>query len=87
MWWLKGCGIVTLKSHAEAVEVLDKLHDTHKLEGMDACMVLKWVDQDLQKRRKVGPDEGPMGGPGGRFGDPPPPIPPPNTYSDQLSLI
>lgn len=52
---------MTYNSHEEAQNALETLHETHTFPGMDVAMVLKWVDQDLQKRRKMGPDA--MGGP------------------------
>ena len=53
---LQRCGIVTYYTHEDAVNALDTLHETHTFPGMDLAMVLKWVDQDLQKRRKMGAD-------------------------------
>lgn len=62
---MQRCGIVTYNSHEDAARALETLHETHTFPGMDLAMVLKWVDQDLQKRRKMGQD-----GPGGpMFGE------------------
>lgn len=54
---------MTYYTHEDAVKALDTLHETHTFPGMDLAMVLKWVDQDLQKRRKMGQDF-PGGAPG-----------------------
>ena len=62
---MQGCGIVTFNTHEEALHVLDNL--VHTFTGMNDPMVLKWMDQNMQKRRRT--DEGPMPGPGGRFGE------------------
>ena len=62
---------MTYNSHEEAQNALDTIHETHTFPGMDVAMVLKWVDQDLQKRRKMGPDAvgGPMYGESQAFSD------------------
>ena len=52
---------MTYNTHEDAQNALDTLHETHTFPGMDVAMVLKWVDQDLQKRRKMGPDAGMYG--------------------------
>ena len=60
----QGCGIVTFKTHESATKALNSLDNSHTFEGMNFAMVLKWVDQDLQKRRKADHD-GFRGGSGG----------------------
>lgn len=59
---MQGCGIVTMQTHEDATRALDQLDNVHVFEGMDVAMVLKWVDQDLQKRRKMEREPGGFGG-------------------------
>lgn len=42
-----------MQTHDDATRALEQLDNVHVFEGMDVAMVLKWVDQDLQKRRKM----------------------------------
>ena len=68
----QGCGMVTMASHEEAERVLEQLDLKHTFDGLEGPMMLKWVDQELQKRRKMGaPPGGPAGFGGfGGFGGP-----------------
>ena len=61
---------MTFKTHEGATKALDSLDNRHTFEGMTVAMVLKWVDQDLQKRRKMDHD-GVRGGGGGSGNGPP----------------
>ena len=61
---------MTFKTHEGATKALDSLDNRHTFEGMSVAMVLKWVDQDLQKRRKQEHD-GFRGGGGGSGNGPP----------------
>lgn len=48
----KGCGLVTMGSNDEAAAAIDALDNKHTWEGMEAPMVVKWMDAALQKRRR-----------------------------------
>ncbi|KIZ04483.1 CUG-BP- and ETR-3-like factor 4 [Monoraphidium neglectum] len=48
----KGCGLVTMGSNEEAVAAIEALDSRHTWEGMDAPMVVKWMDVALQRRRR-----------------------------------
>jgi hypothetical protein len=48
----KGCGLVTMGSNDEAAAAIDALDNRHVWEGMEAPMVVKWMDAALQKRRR-----------------------------------
>jgi hypothetical protein len=48
----KGCGLVTMGSNEEAVAAIDALDNRHVWDGMEAPMVVKWMDAALQKRRR-----------------------------------
>eukprot|EP00884_Botryococcus_braunii_P021144 jgi/Botrbrau1/7713/Bobra.0159s0146.1 len=48
----KGCGIISMATHEDAVNIINELDLHHTWPGMDAPMVLRWVDLDLLKRRK-----------------------------------
>ncbi|GLC56141.1 hypothetical protein PLESTB_001073100 [Pleodorina starrii] len=48
----KGCGLVTMSQHPEAVAAIDALDGKHVWEGMDCPMVVKWMDTALQRRRR-----------------------------------
>lgn len=39
-------------SHGEASIAIDALDGQYSWEGMDTAMVVKWMDAQLQKRRK-----------------------------------
>lgn len=52
-----------METHEEAVQALEQLDNVHTFEGMDVAMVLKWVDQDLQKRRRMEREPGSFGAP------------------------
>lgn len=56
----KGCGMVSMSTHDEAAAALAGLDNKHRWDTMDSPMVAKWVDRELQKRRK----EGTIGYPG-----------------------
>lgn len=55
-----------MQTHEDAAQVLEQLDGTYTFDGMDTAMVLKWVDQDLQKRRRM-EREGPPSGFGGEL--------------------
>ncbi|GFR41383.1 hypothetical protein Agub_g2066 [Astrephomene gubernaculifera] len=48
----KGCGLVTMGSHAEAVAAIAALDSQYVWEGMETPMVVKWMDTALQRRRR-----------------------------------
>lgn len=48
----KGCGLVTMGSHAEAVAAIAALDSKFVWEGMETPMVVKWMDMALQRRRR-----------------------------------
>eukprot|EP00775_Hariotina_reticulata_P001643 gene1644-1985_t len=48
----KGCGLVTMGGNEEAAAAIDALDNRHIWEGMEAPMVVKWMDAALQKRRR-----------------------------------
>lgn len=48
----KGCGLVTMGSHEEAAAAIEALDNKHVWPGMDSPMVVKWMDAQLQKRRR-----------------------------------
>eukprot|EP00879_Flechtneria_rotunda_P011421 GHRR01011930.1.p1 GENE.GHRR01011930.1~~GHRR01011930.1.p1 ORF type:complete len:414 (+),score=97.93 GHRR01011930.1:226-1467(+) len=48
----KGCGLVTMGSNEEAAAAIQELDSKHVWDGMDAPMVVKWMDAALQRRRK-----------------------------------
>ncbi|WIA44418.1 hypothetical protein OEZ86_007184 [Tetradesmus obliquus] len=48
----KGCGLVTMGSNDEAAAAIDALDSKHIWDGMEAPMVVKWMDAALQKRRR-----------------------------------
>lgn len=48
----KGCGLVTMGSNDEAAAAIETLDNKHVWEGMEAPMVVKWMDAALQKRRR-----------------------------------
>ncbi|KAG2497791.1 hypothetical protein HYH03_004063 [Edaphochlamys debaryana] len=48
----KGCGLVTMSQHAEAVLAIATLDGKYVWEGMDCPMVVKWMDTALQRRRR-----------------------------------
>lgn len=48
----KGCGLVTMGSHGEAAAAISGLDGRYSWGGMDSPMVVKWMDAQLQKRRK-----------------------------------
>jgi len=48
----KGCGLVTMSTHEEACCAIVALDGRYVWEGMDTAMVVKWMDVQLQKRRK-----------------------------------
>jgi len=48
----KGCGLVTMGTNDEAVAAIEALDQKFTWEGMDAPMVVKWMDAALQKRRR-----------------------------------
>ena len=49
---LQGCGLVTMGSHDEAQAAIDALDNKYVWEGMEAPMVVKWMDAALQRRRR-----------------------------------
>lgn len=55
---VQGCGTVNMGTHAEASAALAALDNRHRWVGMDSPMVVKWVDRELQKRRKEGRQSG-----------------------------
>ena len=61
-WCLQGCGIVTMTTHEEAVKAIQRLDRQQRFPGSDQPMVVKWVDQQLQKRHRQGPMGAPMAG-------------------------
>ncbi|GFR49895.1 hypothetical protein Agub_g12000 [Astrephomene gubernaculifera] len=48
----KGCGLVTMSVHSEAVAAINALDGKFTWEGMDCPMVVKWMDTALQRRRR-----------------------------------
>jgi len=48
----KGCGLVTMGMHEEAVNAIDHLDSKFVWEGMESPMVVKWMDAALQRRRR-----------------------------------
>lgn len=48
----KGCGLVTMGSNDEAAAAIEALDNRHVWDGMEAPMVVKWMDAALQKRRR-----------------------------------
>ncbi|GAX72674.1 hypothetical protein CEUSTIGMA_g130.t1 [Chlamydomonas eustigma] len=48
----KGCGLVTMSTHEEAIAAIQALDNQHVWEGMDVPMVVKWMDAALQRRRR-----------------------------------
>ncbi|EFJ44830.1 hypothetical protein VOLCADRAFT_118581 [Volvox carteri f. nagariensis] len=48
----KGCGLVTMGSHDEAVSAIAALDSQYVWEGMETPMVVKWMDTALQRRRR-----------------------------------
>ncbi|KAG2499151.1 hypothetical protein HYH03_002733 [Edaphochlamys debaryana] len=48
----KGCGLVTMGSHNEAVAAIAALDSQFVWEGMETPMVVKWMDMALQRRRR-----------------------------------
>ncbi|KAF6260316.1 hypothetical protein COO60DRAFT_909475 [Scenedesmus sp. NREL 46B-D3] len=48
----KGCGLVTMGSNDEAAAAIDALDSRHTWDGLEAPMVVKWMDAALQKRRR-----------------------------------
>jgi len=48
----KGCGLVTMGTHEEAVAAIDALDNKFTWEGMESPMVVKWMDAALQRRRR-----------------------------------
>lgn len=48
----KGCGLVTMGSNDEAAAAIEALDNKHVWDGMEAPMVVKWMDAALQKRRR-----------------------------------
>ncbi|KAK9813350.1 hypothetical protein WJX73_001733 [Symbiochloris irregularis] len=48
----KGCGTVHMTTHDEAAAALAALDNLHKWEGMESPMVVRWMDRELQKRRR-----------------------------------
>ena len=47
--------MIAMETHAEATAALAALDNKHRWETMESPMVVKWVDRELQKRRKEGP--------------------------------
>jgi CUG-BP- and ETR3-like factor len=41
-----------MSSHEEAVLAIDSLDSKYLWEGMNSTMVVKWMDQELQKKRR-----------------------------------
>lgn len=69
----KGCGLVMMGSREAAKAALEALDGQYSWEGMQDAMVVKWMDSELQKKRKAGAE--PQGmrsrpgfGPPGRAG-------------------
>lgn len=48
----KGCGLVTMAHHDEAVAAIEALDSKYVWGGMDSPMVVKWMDAALQRRRR-----------------------------------
>ncbi|KAG2455141.1 hypothetical protein HYH02_000960 [Chlamydomonas schloesseri] len=48
----KGCGLVTMGTHNEAVSAIAALDNQYVWEGMETPMVVKWMDMALQRRRR-----------------------------------
>ncbi|GIL43414.1 hypothetical protein Vafri_1188 [Volvox africanus] len=48
----KGCGLVTMGSHNEAVAAIAALDSQYVWDGMETPMVVKWMDMALQRRRR-----------------------------------
>mmetsp|Transcript_31833 Transcript_31833/g.70722 ORF Transcript_31833/g.70722 Transcript_31833/m.70722 type:complete len:496 (-) Transcript_31833:2249-3736(-) len=48
----KGCGLVTMGTHQEAVAAIDALDNKYIWDGMESPMVVKWMDAALQRRRR-----------------------------------
>eukprot|EP00198_Chlamydomonas_reinhardtii_P006060 XP_001695396.1 RNA-binding protein [Chlamydomonas reinhardtii] len=48
----KGCGLVTMLVHDEALAAIGALDGKFVWEGMDCPMVVKWMDTALQRRRR-----------------------------------
>jgi CUG-BP- and ETR3-like factor len=48
----QGCGLITMGSHEEASNAIEALDNKHVWPGMDSPMVVKWMDAQLQKRRR-----------------------------------
>eukprot|EP00198_Chlamydomonas_reinhardtii_P014051 XP_001703388.1 predicted protein [Chlamydomonas reinhardtii] len=48
----KGCGLVTMGTHTEAVSAIAALDNQYVWEGMETPMVVKWMDMALQRRRR-----------------------------------
>ncbi|KXZ56420.1 hypothetical protein GPECTOR_1g374 [Gonium pectorale] len=48
----KGCGLVTMDSHGEAMAAIGALDSRYVWEGMETPMVVKWMDTALQRRRR-----------------------------------
>ncbi|GLC35971.1 hypothetical protein PLESTB_000524800 [Pleodorina starrii] len=48
----KGCGLVTMGSHTEAVAAIASLDSQYVWDGMETPMVVKWMDTALQRRRR-----------------------------------
>jgi RNA recognition motif-containing protein len=48
----KGCGLITMGSNEAAVAAIQALDGRYTWGGMDAPMVVKWMDVALQKRRR-----------------------------------
>lgn len=48
----KGCGLVTMAEHEDALSAIETLDSKYVWRGMDAPMVVKWMDGALQRRRR-----------------------------------
>ncbi|PNH12299.1 CUGBP Elav-like family member 4 [Tetrabaena socialis] len=48
----KGCGLVTMGGHEEAVAAIAALDSQYVWGGMETPMVVKWMDTALQRRRR-----------------------------------
>ncbi|KAJ9515120.1 hypothetical protein QJQ45_028921 [Haematococcus lacustris] len=48
----KGCGLITMGTHEEALAAIEALDSKYCWEGMEGPMVVKWMDTALQRRRR-----------------------------------
>ena len=49
---MQGCGTVHMTTHDEAEAARAALDNKHRWQGMESPMVVRWVDRELQKRRR-----------------------------------